>query len=136
MAEIKKINIKGTPYDIVDTSAVHTVDSALSSTSENPVQNKVINTALGNKEDKSNKVTALSSSSTDTQYPSAKITYNELQKRMFVYQLVASPTQTSVRDDRILFTYQSSDMMAIASYWASYNEFAITTSTTINNKTT
>lgn len=136
MAEIKKINIKGTPYDIVDASAVHTVDSALSSTSENPVQNKVINTALGNKEDKSNKVTSLSSSSTDTQYPSAKCTYDELQKRMFVYQLTASLTQTSVSDARILFTYQSSDMIAIASYWVLYNEFAITTSTIINNKAT
>lgn len=133
---IKKINVRGTPYDIVDASAVHTVDSALSSTSENPVQNKVINTALGGKEDKTNKVTSLSSASTDTQYPSAKCTYDELQKRMFVYQLAASPTQTSASDVRILFTYQSTDMMAIASYWASYNEFAITTSTILNNKAT
>lgn len=33
-------------------------------------------TLLGNKEDKSNKVTSLSSSSTDTQYPSAKCVYD------------------------------------------------------------
>lgn len=35
-----------------------------------------MNTALGNKEDKSNKVTSISSSSTDTQYPSAKCVYD------------------------------------------------------------
>ena len=46
MADIKKINIKGTDYNIVDASAVHTVDSALSSSSENPVQNKVVTNAL------------------------------------------------------------------------------------------
>lgn len=33
---------------------------------------------LNNKEDNGNKVTSLSSSSTDTQYPSAKVVYNEL----------------------------------------------------------
>ena len=36
------------------------------------------NTALNGKEDKTNKVTSLSSSSTDTQYPSAKVVYDGL----------------------------------------------------------
>ena len=53
-----------------------TVDDAISSTSENPVQNKVIYTALQGKEDVSNKVTSISSASTDTQYPSAKCVYD------------------------------------------------------------
>lgn len=53
-----------------------TVDSAMSSTSENPVQNKVIYVALNNKQDTSNLVTSISSSSTDTQYPSAKCVYD------------------------------------------------------------
>ena len=35
-----------------------------------------VDNALGNKEDKSNKVTSLSAQSTDTQYPSAKCTYD------------------------------------------------------------
>lgn len=52
------------------------VDSALSPTSENPVQNKVIYTALEAKENATNKVTSISSSSTDTQYPSAKCVYD------------------------------------------------------------
>lgn len=38
-----------------------------------------VETALSNKEDKSNKVTSISSSSTDTQYPSAKCVYDELE---------------------------------------------------------
>ena len=53
-----------------------TVDSAMSSTSENPVQNKVIYVALNNKQDTSNLVTSISSSSTDAQYPSAKCVYD------------------------------------------------------------
>ena len=52
------------------------VDSAISSTSENPVQNKVIYAALNDKQDTSNLVTSISSSSTDTQYPSAKCVYD------------------------------------------------------------
>jgi len=46
---------------------------------EGPSQQKVnfaINSAMGDKEDKANKVTSLSSSSTDTQYPSAKAVYD------------------------------------------------------------
>ena len=53
-----------------------TVDSAMSSTSENPVQNKVIYVALNNKQDTLNLVTSISSSSTDAQYPSAKCVYD------------------------------------------------------------
>ena len=53
-----------------------TVDSVMSSTSENPVQNKVIYVALNNKQDTSNLVTSISSSSTDAQYPSAKCVYD------------------------------------------------------------
>ena len=52
------------------------VGSAMSNTSENPVQNKVIYAALNNKQDISNLVTSISSSSTDTQYPSAKCVYD------------------------------------------------------------
>lgn len=53
-----------------------TVDDALSHTSTNPVQNKVIYTALSGKQATSNLVTSLSSSSTDAQYPSAKCVYD------------------------------------------------------------
>ena len=53
-----------------------TVDDAISSTSTNPVQNKVIYTALSGKQATSNLVTSLSSSSTDAQYPSAKCVYD------------------------------------------------------------
>jgi len=59
-----------------DSGGSVTVDSAMSSTSENPVQNKVIYVALNNKQDTSNLVTSISSSSTDAQYPSAKCVYD------------------------------------------------------------
>ena len=55
--------------------AAITVDSALSSTSTNPVQNKVINTALSGKEVTSNKVTSANydaNVSNDTKYPTVK----------------------------------------------------------------
>lgn len=57
------------------------IDSSLNENSTNAVQNKVINTELNKKENTSNKVlstSSLTSSSTDTQYPSAKLVYNNL----------------------------------------------------------
>lgn len=67
-----------TRYEVTDetdaTSIV--VDSALSNSSENPLQNKAIYTAMQAKQDVSNLVTSVSSSSTDAQYPSAKLFYD------------------------------------------------------------
>ena len=63
------------------------VDSAISSTSENPVQNKVIYAALNDKQDTSNLVTSISSSSTDTQYPSAKCVYDAIENNIISGQL-------------------------------------------------
>lgn len=90
-----------------------TVDSALSTTSENPVQNKVITEAinneieiravqfntlwdsLGNKEETLNKVTTLSSASTDTQYPSAKLLYNQLLAKQNALTFDTTPKENS-----------------------------------------
>ena len=55
-----------------------TVDSSWVSNSTNPVESQLIKSALDNKEQTSNKVTSISSSSTDTQYPSAKCVYDEV----------------------------------------------------------
>lgn len=50
MADISKIKLPdNSEYNIKDSDAVHTVDSSLSSSSTNPVQNNVINTALAGK---------------------------------------------------------------------------------------
>ena len=57
------------------------VDSSLSSSSTNPVQNKKVKEALDTKENTSNKVTSISSSSTNTQYPSAKLLYDKLAEK-------------------------------------------------------
>lgn len=73
MAEIKisvknntpNVNVSGCGKKIV-------VDNELSTTSKNPVQNKVVTAALAGKEDTNNKVTSLTSAATNTQYPSAK----------------------------------------------------------------
>ena len=42
MANLEKLTAGGVTYDLRDASAVHTVDSAMSSSSTNPVQNKVV----------------------------------------------------------------------------------------------
>ena len=65
----------------VEIPAAITVDSALSSTSTNPVQNKVINTALNGKEVTSNKVTSTNYAanvSSDTKYPTVKAVANAI----------------------------------------------------------
>lgn len=48
-ASLKAVATSGSYNDLTDKPAVPTVDSALSSSSTNPVQNKVINSALANK---------------------------------------------------------------------------------------
>ena len=57
------------------------VDVSLNETSTNPVQNKKVKEALDTKENTSNKVTSISSSSTNTQYPSAKLLYDKLAEK-------------------------------------------------------
>lgn len=52
------------------------VDSALSPTSTNPVQNRAIYNELTNKENVSNKVTSISSLSTNDEYPTAKCVFD------------------------------------------------------------
>ena len=73
--------------DYIDTEIANIpVDDALSDASENPVQNKVITNQINSLvnalpqlyEALSNKVTAISEDSTDTQYPSAKCIYDLL----------------------------------------------------------
>lgn len=56
MDKINKIKIKDVTYEIGGGSGSATVDSGLSTTSENAVQNKVITSELGKKLDKSNAV--------------------------------------------------------------------------------
>ena len=59
------------------------IDDTWVANSTNPVESQLIQTSLNGKEDKTNKVTSLSSSSTDTQYPSAKSVYDEIQNNKF-----------------------------------------------------
>ena len=50
--------------NVISATNIITVDSALSTTSENPVQNKIINTALGNKQDTISDLTTIRSNAT------------------------------------------------------------------------
>lgn len=61
-----------------DTEQVSTldIDSTPTASSNNLVTSGGVASALSDKEDTSNKVTSISSSSTDTQYPSAKCVYD------------------------------------------------------------
>lgn len=56
-----------------------TFDNSPTQNSSNPVKSGGVYSALSNKENTSNKVTSISSDSTDTQYPSAKCVYNAIQ---------------------------------------------------------
>lgn len=58
------------------------VDQGYLSTSAYPQSGVAVAEAVSSKEDISNKVTSLSSSSTDTQYPSAKCVYDNLQNKL------------------------------------------------------
>ena len=49
--DISSLIVDGSEYRLIDSTAVHNVDSALSSSSTNPVQNKVVKAALDGKED-------------------------------------------------------------------------------------
>lgn len=71
------------------------VDSSLSSSSTNPVQNKVVKTALGTKENTSNKVTSITSARTDTQYPSAKAVYTAVSAKENTSNKVTSLSSSS-----------------------------------------
>ena len=92
--------------------AAITVDSALSSTSTNPVQNKVINTALNGKEATSNKVTSVraASSATDTAYPSEKAVANALagkevtSNKVKSVRAAASATDTAYPSEKAVAT--------------------------------
>lgn len=71
------------------------VDSSLSSSSTNPLQNKVVNTELGKKENTSNKVTSITSARTDTQYPSAKAVYTAVSAKENTSNKVTSLSSSS-----------------------------------------
>ena len=62
-------------YFITDANSSITIDTSLSTTSTNPVENRVITQALNGK---GTLVTSISANSTDSEYPSAKCVYDLL----------------------------------------------------------
>lgn len=60
----------GSTTSVTDSNTTYTIDSALSSTSTNPIQNKVVNTALNNK---ANKATTLAGYGITNAYTKAEI---------------------------------------------------------------
>lgn len=72
-----------------------TFDSTPINNSTNPVTSDGIYDALSLKENLSNKVTSISSSSTDTQYPSAKLLYDKLATKQDTLTFDNTPTENS-----------------------------------------
>lgn len=60
-----------------DYSAIADIPEEMQTMAES-IDTAIDNTGVTGKEDKLNKVTSISSSSTDTQYPSAKCVYNSI----------------------------------------------------------
>lgn len=73
---IDKVKFPDNSVEEVRDSRIPGIDSAPTANSANLVTSGGVKSALDAKEDVSNKVTSLSSSSTDTQYPSAKCVYD------------------------------------------------------------
>ena len=67
----------GAKWNTINSAA--TPDEAPTDGSQHPVMSGGVYNALLTKEDKDNKVTAITASATDTQYPSAKAVYNALE---------------------------------------------------------
>lgn len=102
-------------YKQKNISQAELIDSAISDTSENSVQNKVIKTELDKKVDKTSIVTSIGSGATDIQVPSAKTIYNILNSKLSsatkgvtdlndaltngYYQLAGSSTSNNVYTD-------------------------------------
>lgn len=111
-----------------------------------------ISTAISGKEDVSNKVTSISSSSTDTEYPSAKCVYDELANKqgnitvsvtgngnaITSASLGANNTLSLTKDDTFLTSHQAHYMHMIKFYSGGmyFTTFIINTSQTQFNKTT
>lgn len=70
MANISKINLNGTEYNVHDSNAVLFTQQTLTDAQKQQARGNIWAEA------QSNKVTSLSASSTDTQYPSAKCVYD------------------------------------------------------------
>ena len=81
---LSAVATSGSYSDLSNKPTIPTVDSTMSSTSTNPVQNKVIYSALSGKQDTlsySLSTATPSSSSTDTQVPSSKAVYTALNNK-------------------------------------------------------
>ena len=82
----------------LDASDVPTSTSDLTNDGEDGTHAFITAEDITGKEDSSNKVTSLSSSSTDTQYPSAKLVYDELETKADSSSLATVATSGSYTD--------------------------------------
>jgi len=98
---------------VQDANYVHT-DNNFDSTAANKINSNAQNIAnlTTNKEDKTNKVTSLSSSSTDTEYPSAKAVYDTINNKFF-YISISSANVTTTKWSELYEAY-SNDKIILA----------------------
>ena len=78
-SDLSGVATSGSYNDLSDKPTIPTVPSNVSDFN-NDIGYLTAHQDISGKEDKSNKVTSLSSSSTDTEYPSAKVVYDSLQE--------------------------------------------------------
>ena len=86
---LHKVAKTGTYSDLIGTPST---TSSVSSGSSALLTSGGAYTALSAKEDTSNKITSISSSSTDTQYPSAKAVYTQIGNVEAVLDQIIQPT--------------------------------------------
>lgn len=95
LSKIKDGN--GDKFIFRDDAAVHTVDSALSTTSTNPVQNKVVKSALDGKQDTLSTQTAYTSKGSATKVP--QITTNSLGQVTGITEVTITQPDISGKED-------------------------------------
>lgn len=86
MSIVNKIKLPDNTVVDINDARFSSIDSTPIQNSTNPINGGAVYTALNDKEDNSNKVTSISSSSTDDQYPSAKCVYDQLDAKLSVEQ--------------------------------------------------
>ena len=89
---LHKVSKTGNYNDLLNTPTIPTTTSSVTSGSTAALTSGGAYTALSAKEDTSNKVTSISSSSTDTQYPSAKAVYTQIGNIEAILDQIIQPT--------------------------------------------
>lgn len=95
---IESVSVNGTPQTVTNKSIDITMPTDTGDLTNNA--GYITSAAITGKEDTTNKTTTITSSSTDTQYPSAKATYTELNKKVDKVSGKGLSTNDFTNDDK------------------------------------